>query len=59
MSTIEQTKAFDELTETIQKMAEENMKKERCSCCTANATRYLKIWLCDRHMNKYGEIKDI
>lgn len=57
VSTLDQTKAFDELTEEIQKYA--RTMSHRCTCCGAGTDEFLRLYLCDTHMKKYEEILTI
>ena len=49
-----QEKAFDNLTEEIQRYAQ--TMNYKCMCCGAGTNEFVRVYLCDTHIKKYEDI---
>ena len=56
MTTYDVDKAFDELTDVVIAQVRTMPNKTKCACCEEQTDRFLKLYLCDKHLTKYEEI---
>jgi len=58
------TKAFDELSEIIDDSFDDIVtqygyykgRTKKCACCGESTGNRIDLYLCDRHLSKYGDI---